>query len=187
MALESKTDGGTVKALALSCILALALGLQAQTANEASSREAAPADVATVDGLLKATYDVISGPAGKQRDWDRLRSLCVPEVHFIVLAKPGSADPVHSYDFNAFMDTAQKALEKEGFYERSVANRVERWDRIAHVFSTYESRHNASDPKPFDRGINSFQLANDGKRWWIVNIFWERETPEAAIPKKYLK
>jgi len=176
-----------MKALALTCILALALGLQAQTENEPSKHEAAPEDVASPDAILKAAYDVISGPAGKRRDWDRLRSLCVPEVHFIVVTKPGSADPVASYDLNAFIDAAQKALEKEGFYERSVANRVERWDRIAHVFSTYESRHNADDPKPFERGINSFQLANDGKRWWIVNIFWERERPEAPIPKKYLK
>jgi hypothetical protein len=176
-----------MKVFAVACILALALGSQAQTTSDSHNREAAAADVASPDAMLKAAYDVISGPAGKQRDWDRLRSLCVPEVHFIVAAKPGSADPVHSYDFNGFADAAQKALEKEGFYERSVANRVEHWDRIAHVFSTYESRHNASDPKPFERGINSFQLVNDGKRWWIVNIFWEQETPQAPIPKKYLK
>jgi hypothetical protein len=176
-----------VKALALTCLLALALGSQAQTPNDSSKGEAAATDAANPDAILRAAYDVIPGPAGKQRDWERLRSLCVPEVHFIVVAKPGSPDPVASYDFNAFVDAAQKALQSEGFYERSVSNRIERWDRIAHVFSTYESRHNANDAKPFERGINSFQLANDGKRWWIVNIFWERETPEAPIPKKYSK
>lgn len=37
------------------------------------------------------------------------------------------------------------------------------------------------------RGINSFQLMNDGKRWWVVTIFWEAETPENPIPEKYLK
>ncbi len=176
-----------MKAFALACIFALACGSQAQTANNSHASEPAVADVASLDAILKATYDVISGPAGKQRDWDRLRSLCVPEVHFIVAAKPGSAAPVHSYDFNAFTDAAQKALQTEGFYEKSISNRIEHWDRIAHVFSTYESRHGATDPKPFERGINSFQLVNDGKRWWIVNIFWERETPEGPIPKIYLK
>lgn len=176
-----------IRKTVLACVLVFATLGYGQTPADSRTPEAAPADVATPDSILKATYDVISGPAGKQRDWNRLRSLCVPDVHFIVLAKPGSPDAVHSYDFNAFMDAAQKALQSEGFYEKSIANHAERWDRIAQVFSTYESRHNANDPKPFERGINSFQLANDGKRWWVVNIYWERETPEAPIPKKYLK
>jgi hypothetical protein len=171
----------------LACILVFAAVGYSQTMPADSKTPDTAADAVTPDAILKATYDVISGPAGKQRDWDRLRSLCVPDVRFIVLTKPGSDQPVHSYDFNAFMDAAQKALQSEGFYEKSVANHAERWDRIAQVFSTYESRHNANDAKPFERGINSFQLANDGKRWWVVNIYWERETPEAPIPKKYLR
>ena len=175
------------KTVVLACLLALTTLAYAQTTADSKNHDAAPADVASPDAILKATYEVISGPAGKQRDWDRLRSLCVPDVRFIVLAKPGGPDAVHSYDFNAFADAAQKALQSEGFYEKSIANHEERWDRIAQIFSTYESRHNANDPKPFERGINSFQLANDGKRWWVVNIYWERETPEAPIPKKYLK
>jgi hypothetical protein len=166
----------------LGCVTAVA-----QTSENQKTPEAAAADVSSTDAILKAAYDVISGPAGKQRDWDRLRSLCVPEVRFVVTAKAGSAEPVHSYSLEAFAEAAQKALETEGFYERGIANRTERFDRMAHVFSTYESRHSANDPKPFERGINSFQLANDGKRWWIVAIFWERETPENPIPKKYLK
>ena len=60
-----------------------------------------------------------------------------------------------------------------------------RWGDIAHVWSTYESRHAKSD-KPFERGINSFQLFNDGKRWWVLNIAWQNEDPEHPIPEKYL-
>ena len=171
----------------LGCVLVLcALGL-AQSSDDPKVRDAEPGDVASPEAILKATYDVISGPQGKPRDWERLRSLCVPEVRFVVLGKAGDPDPVRSYDFDAFSTASAKALEAEGFFEKSVANKIERWDRMAHVFSTYESRHSATDAKPFDRGINSFQLANDGKRWWIVNIFWERETEENPIPKKYLK
>jgi hypothetical protein len=55
------------------------------------------------------------------------------------------------------------------------------------VFSTYESKHKVDDKTPFARGINSFQLYNDGKRWWVLTIFWESETPENPIPQKYLK
>jgi hypothetical protein len=167
------------------CILLGCAAAVAQTAEK--MREAAASDVSSTDAILKAAYDVISGPAGKQRDWDRLRSLCVPDVRFVVTAKKGSPEPVHSYGFDAFAEASQKFLETEGFHERGIANRTERFDRMAHVLSTYESRHSANDPKPFERGINSFQLVNDGKRWWIVTIFWEQESQENPIPKKYTK
>ncbi len=39
---------------------------------------AKPSDVESVDAILKALYDVISGPAGQKRDWDRFRSLFLP-------------------------------------------------------------------------------------------------------------
>jgi heme-degrading monooxygenase HmoA len=78
------------------------------------------------------------------------------------------------------------ALEQNGFFEIEVARTVEQYGQIAHVFSTYESRRNASDAEPFARGINSFQLFNDGARWWVVTIYWQQESPAAPIPSKYL-
>jgi hypothetical protein len=54
------------------------------------------------------------------------------------------------------------------------------------VWSTYESRHTLDDEKPFARGINSFQLLKDGDRYWVVNIFWDAESPTKPIPAKYL-
>jgi hypothetical protein len=64
---------------------------------------------------------------------------------------------------------------------------VEQFGEIAHVFSTYEARHKQEDAKPFMRGINSIQLMNDGKRWWIVSVYWEAETQTNQLPEKYLK
>ncbi len=42
-----------------------------------------PADVDSIDAILAAVYDVISGPAGKKRDWDRMRSLFLPGARLI--------------------------------------------------------------------------------------------------------
>jgi hypothetical protein len=28
---------------------------------------------------------------------------------------------------------------------------------------------------------------NDGSRWRVVDIFWENESPQTPLPKKYLK
>jgi hypothetical protein len=36
------------------------------------------------------------------------------------------------------------------------------------------------------RGINSLQLMNDGKRWWIVSLMWEGENPKLSLPAQYL-
>ena len=58
---------------------------------------------------------------------------------------------------------------------------------MCQLFSTYESRYTAADPKPFARGINAIQLVRDGNRWWIVNVMWDQETPEKPIPAAYLK
>ena len=78
-------------------------------------------------------------------------------------------------------------MEKEGFFEREIARRADVYGSIAQVFSTYESLHKKDDKTPFARGINSFQLLNDGTRWWVVTIYWQGETPENLIPKDYLK
>ena len=55
---------------------------------------------------------------------------------------------------------------------------------IAHVFSTYEGTIEGED-HPM-RGINSLQLMNDGKRWWIVSLMWEGENPKLSLPAQYL-
>ena len=146
-----------------------------------------PADVASMDSIIAALYDVISGPAGK-RNWDRFRSLFVPGARLI----PTGARPTGEVSARVLSpdDYAQRAgalFEKQGFFEREAARRTEVFGSIAHVFSTYESRHAKEDAKPFQRGINSIQLMNDGKRWWIVTIFWQGEDDKNPLPEKYLK
>src|SRR5436190_11120186 len=37
-------------------------------------KPADPKDVSSMDSIMKAIYDVISGEKGKPRDWDRFRS-----------------------------------------------------------------------------------------------------------------
>jgi hypothetical protein len=152
-------------------------------------KEAAPADVSTIDGIMKAVYDVISGEAGKPRDWDRFRSLFHKDARLIPTGKNPKTGVTGARAFTPeeYIQRSSPFMEKEGFFEREISRREEVWGTLAHVFSSYESRHNATDAKPFARGINSFQLVNDGKRWWVMNILWLGETPENQVPKKYLK
>jgi hypothetical protein len=67
-----------------------------------------------------------------------------------------------------------------------VSRKVDQFGGIAHVFSTYEARRKADDAQLLARGINSIQLFNDGKRWWIVSVYWQAERPDSPIPAAYL-
>jgi hypothetical protein len=160
-----------------------------QTPPVASTPPAAnPADVATMDAAIGALYDVISGPAGKKRDWDRFRSLFIPGARMIPTGKrQGGAVGSTVIEPEGYITRSSKILEEQGFFEKEVARRTEVFGNIAHVFSTYEARHKAEDKDPFMRGINSIQLMNDGKRWWIVTVFWQAESPDTQLPKKYLE
>lgn len=159
-----------------------------QTPTPQTVPAANPADVASMDAIMRAVYDVISGPAGQKRDWNRMRSLFIPGARLIPTGqRPTGETAARVIDVEGYISRSGDYLEKNGFFEREAARRTEQFGNIAHVFSTYESRHKADDANPFARGINSFQLMNDGKRWWVVTIFWQEETPSNPLPQKYLE
>jgi len=176
------------------CAAAMNRPTQAQTpsptpqpAPVATAPAANPGDVASIDAIIAAVYDVISGPAGK-RNWDRMRSLFVPGARLIPTGIRPTGEAVSRVNtLEEYIQRSSPFMEKEGFFESEIARRTETYGNIAHVFSTYESRHTKDDAKPFARGINSFQLMNDGKRWWVVTIFWQGETEKNPLPAKYLK
>ncbi|HEY6331185.1 MAG TPA: hypothetical protein VI756_17795, partial [Blastocatellia bacterium] len=122
---------------------------------------ARPSDVESMDSIMHAVYDVISGGAGQKRDWDRMRSLFGPGAHLIAVGSDKKGGyVVRMVDIDGYINRAAPYFEKEGFFEKESARRTEAYGQIAQVFSTYESRHTASDAEPFERGINSFQLMN---------------------------
>ena len=147
-------------------------------------------DTSSIDAIIDAAYDVISGPAGKPRDWERERALFFPGAHVIPTAsKAGDNESKLTpqlLDVEGYIARVEPFFREHGFYETEVARRTEQFGQIAQVWSTYESRHSLEDPEPFMRGINGFQLFHDGARWWIVNIFWQHESAAHSIPEKYL-
>src|SRR5947209_1282526 len=121
--------------------------------------ETMASDVESIDAIITATYDVISGPAGKKRDWDRMRSLFFPGSRLIPTGPRQSGGyGSRVLTVEEYIERASAAFEKQGFYEREAARKVEMFGQIAHVFSTYESRHAPEDARAFQRGINSIQL-----------------------------
>jgi hypothetical protein len=162
---------------------------QQPPAQDLSSRvpAAKPEDVKSLDSILVAIYDVISGPAGA-RDWNRFRSLFVPEAR-LTSATQKNGGPVRLLDVEGYARGAGGYFKTHAFYESAIANRIQRFGNIAQVFSSYASR-TAPNEKPFARGVNSIQLFNDGSRWWVISILWDEETttnplpPDLATPAK---
>jgi len=149
----------------------------------ASPREA---DVSTIDGIVKAYYDVISGPPGQPRQWSRDRTLYQPDVRFVEIHE-GKDGKIHAQveTHQQYVDRTNAHMVKEGFDEREIRRVTERFGSIANVFSTYESRRSPEGPV-VARGINSLQLFHDGARWWIASATWQDESPGHPIPKEYL-
>jgi hypothetical protein len=145
-----------------------------------------PADVASIDAIVAALYDVISGPPGG-RDWRRLRSLYLPGARLIPTgARPSGQNGLSVMDVEAYIASARAFFAERGFFESEIARRTERFGNVAHAFSTYEARWSAGDAEPFVRGVNSIQLLHKDGRWWVVTVFWDNESPENPIPAEYL-
>ena len=155
----------------------------------AQTKEANPADVSSVEAIMKAVYDVISGDAGQARDWARFRTLFHKDARMIPSGKNKDTGVTGATTMTTedYIKRVDAAFLKDGFHEREITRHVDQYGNIAQAFSSYESFRKKDDKKPFMRGINSFQLMFDGKRWWVINIFWQSETPEYPVPKEYLK
>lgn len=146
-----------------------------------------PEDGRTVDSMIKALYDVISGPAGEKRDWKRFRGLFAPDARMIAVAINAQGEVVQrALKPEDYETRIGPILERDGFFEKELYRRTEHFAEMAHVFSTYETKRALADEKPLARGINSIQLWNDGKRWWILSVYWQAESEGREIPIKYL-
>lgn len=153
-----------------------------------------PSDVDSVDHILAALYDVISGPPG-QRDWVRFHSLFLPDGRIGVVLpeaaatkdKPASKGDAVFLTPDMYAQRDDSYFKAHGFFEHSIANRVEEFGNLAHVWSTYESRNAKDDAKPFSRGINSIQIAHAQGRYWIASILFDDEREGVTLPEKYLK
>ena len=147
------------------------------------------ADVESIDAIVTAAYQLISGHAGQKRDWERMREMFIPDARLIPTTRQAGANESETpavLNFDGYAARVSEYFEQNGFFEIEIARRVDEFGNIAHVLSTYESRHHPDEPNPFMRGINSIQLFHDGTRWWIVTIFWQHENPDHPIPAKYL-
>ena len=143
-------------------------------------------DVATIDGIIKAYYDVICGPAGQPRQWARDRTLYIAGIRFVSMSvdkegKPRAQITTHQ----EYVDRSDAGMVKNGFEEVEIHRVTRRFGNIAHVFSTYETRRSKESPV-IGRGVNSIELFWDGARWWIASAIWDSERADNPLPADLL-
>lgn len=145
-----------------------------------------PADVESADAIIAALYEAISGPAGQERDWNRLRSLFTREARLMnVYKNQDGLTGMVTMTVEDYIKRVERQFRENGFFERELSRKTDRFGLVTQVFSTYESRQE-KDGAVVARGINSIQLAEHSGRFWIANILWNNETKEHAIPAQYL-
>lgn len=168
-------------------LVLLSLAAPAPSGAQGTTPLPRPSDVASSDFIVAAVYDVISGAAGQPRDWDRFRSLFLPEARLVSVG----ADREGKITYRAmtpeeYVERAAPGFQQNGFFEEEIGRVQEEFGPVVHRFSTYQAKRALTDEEPFARGINSFQLLHDGNRWWVLTIYWTSERPDLPIPQRYL-
>ena len=150
------------------------------------SQEKYANDVSSLDNIMVALYEVISGDKGVERDWDRFKNLFIEEAQLIPSGKRNGKFGYRIMTPDDYIENSGKWLVENGFHEVEINRKTEEYGSLVNVWSTYEAYRSKADEKPFMRGINSIQLMNDGDRWWIIQIYWLSEKEELPLPAKYL-
>lgn len=165
----------------------LITGLFVATSIHAQQKTAFGDEVGTLDGIIKAYYDVVTVKKGEKVSYTR-DSLLHSSNALVGMARRDKNGKVglRLITLKQFHDESDAMLEKDGFYEREISRKVENFGAIFQVWSTYETK-NTEDGPVIDRGINSIQLYFDGTRFWILSWVFDEESKEQPIPKKYLK
>lgn len=171
-------------ALPSALVLCLAVSLPAASQEKTVPPLPDPfaADVASPDAILHALYDVISGPAGRPRDWARFRALFAPGAVLVATGARDGKPVARPMSVDGYVERSGPFLLKEGFFERETHRSAKRYGAVLHAFSTYESRHTA-EGEVFARGVNSVELYTDGSRWFLAAIVWAAETPDNPVPR----
>ena len=148
--------------------------------------EPRPEDVSTIEGIVKASYETISGGVGVPRQWGRDRTLFASSVRYITVGKDKAGMVrARTSDYQEYLDESDDFMVKQGFTEVELGKKIERFGNVATVLSSYEGKV-MSTGKVVTRGVNIFSLYFDGKRWWIQTMLWDEETPGNPIPTDLL-
>ena len=149
----------------------VALLLALLSPSRSSGQQVSPQDVATIDGIITAYYEVVSGPAGGQADVDRDRTLHHPDAWVAIAGVDAGGTPnVRRMTLDEYHGA--NAPRQEAFWEWETDRVVSRSGNMVHVWSSYASALTPGG-EPYARGVNSITLFWDSERWWIMGWMFD--------------
>lgn len=157
------------------------LVLIASSALPAQPPAANPSDVATIEAIVRTSYEVISGPAGTPRQWRRDSTLYAPGATFVAMSERDGKPRVTIMTPEEYRRATDSGFVARGLFEYEIGSRIERFGNVAVVRSVYAMRRTADGPIDA-RGVNYFTLYWDGTRWWISGMVWDAERPTNPLP-----
>jgi len=142
-------------------------------------------DLKLINNLTSELYNAICFEVGGHPLVERLKEIFIPTANMI---RNNDVSP-EIMTVDSFIQSYTERIADgtiQSFYEGELNHITEIFGTIAHRFSTYETKFDLSDPKPFSIGINSIQFVKIGENWKISGIVWNNQTDMNKIPKKYL-
>jgi hypothetical protein len=136
-------------------------------------------DVSSIDNIIAAMYNVISGPAGP-RDWERFHNLYHHNAYLMAIyATSDSTFSNRVFTPKEYVERSDEMMKNNAFKEIELKRRMEQFGNLVNVFSAYEF----TTPTVVKTGINSLQLYFDGERWWIMTVIWQEASPVLPLPE----
>lgn len=139
-------------------------------------------DVKSIDAIINAYYDVVSGSGSEPWQFERDKYIHADNAIITRLDEKGRAE---SHTLEA--EYIPMALSpKTDFYEKELKRIVSEYGNIAQVWSAFEIR---TDPyeKSNSRGLNSIQLHYENGRWWIDSWTCQMESEKNALVAAFMK
>ncbi|HNW58167.1 MAG TPA: hypothetical protein PKI62_00655 [bacterium] len=166
-------------------VLLAAVPVLAEKGDKEKSRNA---DVVAPDAAVHAAYECISGAAGRERDWPRMRHLWLDGARIILSSQEYAGKRRwENLDLETFIKRVSVYYRQEGIFEREIAATVHRFGNVAQVWSTFEVCKGAPDGPVIGRGINAWQLVETEGRWLIAQLIYDFESDRNPLPQRYLQ
>ena len=138
-------------------------------------------DVKSVDAIINAYYDVVSGSSNEPWEFERDKYIHSKNAVITRLDENGKAES-HTLEAEYIPIGLSP---KEDFYEKELKRKVSKYGNIAQVWSAFEIRTDLKTESNI-RGLNSIQLHYENGRWFIDSWTCEMESEKNNLVTEFL-
>jgi hypothetical protein len=134
---------------------------------------------------LESLYDVISGPVGEERDWDRFRGLFVEGARMtIVVPQDDGTNRIVTLSPEDYIERAGPNLVANGFTEVELDRRTYNYGDMATVLSTYEGIYQSTG-EVMAVGLNTLVIVREGEEWKVASIAWRAADEDWPLERAF--